>query len=191
MAGPNWFVSNAGRVEGPFKASDLATNRLLVPSSYVWHDGLDEWELVTESELAPLVADLDADSSMSSGWPDEPSGAGAPGGPPVPGNGATPAGRGSWDDIDPEAGAAPGPSPWSVAAMACGALAILFFPILLGPFGMVLAGVGFRRQEPRAALGMGIAVGGMVLGFILAFLAVSGGISDGVDAVDALRSTRP
>lgn len=162
MAGPNWYVSNGGRVEGPFKAEDLATNRLLVPSSYVWHDGLDGWQAAGESELASLLVNDDL----------------------------TPAGRPSWEAIDPAVDAPPTPSPWSIAAMSAGVLAVLFFPIVLGPLGMFLAGVGFRRQEPRAALGMGIAIGGMILGFLLAFFAVSQGVGSVEDLENAFGAVQ-
>jgi hypothetical protein len=197
MAGPNWYVSNDGRVEGPFKASDLATNRLLVPSSYVWHEDLDEWQQVTDSELAGLVAPSGpgpesqpwsppADAGHAPGtprtpdWPPQ----GAPGDPSwgTPPEAQQPPGdHPGWaaadDSSTPSYGAGSPPSggssPWSLAAIVCGALAVLFVPIVLGPLGMIFAGIALSKKEPRGALGMGIAIGGMVVGFILSALMYS------------------
>ena len=59
---------------------------------------------------------------------------------------------------------------FTIGAMVCGAIALLFFPILLGPLGIVLGAVGMSRKEKNAAVGLAAAGGGMVLGMILGVL---------------------
>ena len=57
----------------------------------------------------------------------------------------------------------------SIIAIACGVLAILFLPIILGPAGIVLAIFAMRNGERLAKLAMGVAIGGMLLGFVVGF----------------------
>lgn len=57
---------------------------------------------------------------------------------------------------------------FSYIAIACGIVAILFLPILFGPAGIILAIVANRRGEPLWKVALGVAIGGMVLGFVLA-----------------------
>lgn len=70
-------------------------------------------------------------------------------------------------------GAPGGPTPrsgaqvFSYAAIASGIIAILFLPILFGPVGIILAVVANRRGEPLWKVALGVAIGGMILGFIL------------------------
>ena len=55
----------------------------------------------------------------------------------------------------------------SIGAIVCGVAALLFCPILLGPVGIVLGVLALRRNESLAKVGIGVAVGGMIGGFIL------------------------
>jgi hypothetical protein len=56
---------------------------------------------------------------------------------------------------------------FSILAIICGILAILILPIIFGPVGIILAVVGQRRGEQLWKVALGVAVGGMVLGFVL------------------------
>lgn len=62
--------------------------------------------------------------------------------------------------------ASPG-SGYSTAALILGAIAFLFFPIVLGPAGLILAAVGMSKGEKNAAVGMTVAACGTVIGMIL------------------------
>ena len=64
-------------------------------------------------------------------------------------------------------------SPFSIAAIVLGALAVLFLPILLGPVAIVLGAVGMSKGEPMGKIGLIVGIAGMLLGFALgaAFLA--------------------
>jgi hypothetical protein len=55
----------------------------------------------------------------------------------------------------------------SIGAIVCGVVALLICPILLGPAGIVLGVFALRRNESLAKVGIGVAVGGMIGGFIL------------------------
>jgi hypothetical protein len=57
----------------------------------------------------------------------------------------------------------------SIIAIVCGVVAILFLPIILGPVGIVLAIFAMRNGERLSKVAMGVAIGGMLLGLILAF----------------------
>jgi hypothetical protein len=69
-----------------------------------------------------------------------------------------------------------GPAPrlgaqiFSIMAIVCGVLAVLFVPILFGPIGVILAIVGNRRGEPLWKVGLGAALAGMALGILLGYL---------------------
>lgn len=56
---------------------------------------------------------------------------------------------------------------FSTGAIVCGAIAFLFFPIILGPVGLILAAVGKSKGEERANLGFVVAGLGLVVGMIL------------------------
>ena len=62
---------------------------------------------------------------------------------------------------------------FSILAMVCGVLAILMLPIAFGPIGAILAIVAQRRGEPLWKVGLGVALGGMVLGFVLGAIVLS------------------
>ena len=55
----------------------------------------------------------------------------------------------------------------SIGAIVCGVVALLFCPILLGPAGIVLGAIALNRQESMAKIGIGVAVGGMIGGFVI------------------------
>jgi Protein of unknown function (DUF2510) len=55
----------------------------------------------------------------------------------------------------------------SIGAIICGVLALLICPILLGPAGIIFGVFALRRGESLAKVGIGVAVGGMIGGFIL------------------------
>jgi hypothetical protein len=58
----------------------------------------------------------------------------------------------------------------SVAAMVCGAVALLFAPIIIGPIGIVLAAVGKSRGERLANVGLAVAILGTIVGLVLAYV---------------------
>ncbi len=62
---------------------------------------------------------------------------------------------------------------FSILAIVCGVIAILIFPIVFGPVGIVLAVVANRRGEPLWKVALGVAIGGMVLGFLLGAIVLS------------------
>jgi hypothetical protein len=61
----------------------------------------------------------------------------------------------------------------SIIAMVCGAIALLFCPILLGPAGIVCGVVAKKRGESLATIGISVAAAGMILGFILGALSAA------------------
>ena len=63
-------------------------------------------------------------------------------------------------------------SGFSTAAIILGVIAILFFPIILGPAGIVLGAVAKSKGESKAVVGMTVAACGTVVGMILGALAV-------------------
>jgi hypothetical protein len=64
----------------------------------------------------------------------------------------------------------PGPQIFSILAIVCGVLAILTLPIIFGPVGAILAVVGRSRGETLWKVGLGAAIGGLVLGILLGSL---------------------
>lgn len=59
---------------------------------------------------------------------------------------------------------------YSVAAIICGVVALLFFPIIFGPAGLVLGAVAYTRHERLWAIGMAMALVGGLVGFFIGFL---------------------
>lgn len=64
----------------------------------------------------------------------------------------------------------PAPTPvspgnsFSIGAIICGAISLLFFPIVLGPIGLVLAAVAKSKNEKNAVIGFVVAGVGMLVG---------------------------
>lgn len=182
-----WYVAAEGRSDGPFDGDELERRRVegqLGPDTLVWRDGFDRWTPASECELASLFAN-DGDNQPPA-W-----GSAVHAPPPPPPGGApawqqqAPPQQGAWQPQpaaryqEPAFGwqQAPASQPtgdpssaMSTAAIVCGVVSVLFFPIVLGPVGIVLAAVALGRKEPKAGLAMAIAVGGMVLGFIIGAL---------------------
>lgn len=183
MSDGNWWVSVTGTAEGPYGPHEIAAQHAqgrVVATTPVWRDGMTEWLPAGETELVNL---LTAGPRPATPPPV------ATGGPPPPASSgaaqAWTAPPGSWSANAPADvpfahtwQSAPPPS-WgratpqaagnglSTAAIVCGVIAILFIPIVLGPAGIICAGKAKSRGEPWAGVGMAIAVGGMVLGFII------------------------
>ncbi|MBW3665184.1 MAG: hypothetical protein KY469_18985 [Actinobacteria bacterium] len=59
---------------------------------------------------------------------------------------------------------------FSIGAIACGLLAFVIFPIVLGPIGIVLGAIAKSNNEPKANWGLGIAIAGTAIGMLLGFL---------------------
>lgn len=51
-----------------------------------------------------------------------------------------------------------------------GVIAILFFPIILGPAAIICAGIGMSKGDPLGRWALAVAIGGTVLGFVLGFI---------------------
>ena len=64
---------------------------------------------------------------------------------------------------------------YSTIAIMLGCIALLILPIVLGPIGIVMAAVGFSKKEPRAPIGLTVAIVGMVLGMVIGALVFAGG----------------
>ncbi len=62
---------------------------------------------------------------------------------------------------------------FSTAGIVCGALAFLFFPIILGPAGLILGAVAKSKGDPRGGTAMLVSGLGLVCGMILGFLMYS------------------
>ena len=58
----------------------------------------------------------------------------------------------------------------SIGAMVCGGIALLFFPIILGPIGIILGAVALSRKEPWGGIGLAVAGVGMVAGMVLGII---------------------
>ena len=58
-------------------------------------------------------------------------------------------------------------SPFSIAAIVLGIVAVFLLPILLGPLAIVLGAVGMSRREPLGKIGLIVGIVGMVAGFAL------------------------
>ena len=76
-------------------------------------------------------------------------------------------------DFVPDRAAAKGPgNAFSISAYVLGGIAILFFPIIFGPAGIACALVARSKKEAQANVALAVAIGGMVLGFILGAIVV-------------------
>jgi hypothetical protein len=59
---------------------------------------------------------------------------------------------------------------FSIIGLICGGIAFLFFPIIFGPAGLILGGIGMSRGEKLAVRAMVVSGAGFVLGMALGFL---------------------
>jgi hypothetical protein len=192
-----WYVAEGGQTAGPLDRATLAgwqQQGRLQPSSYVWRDGMAGWAAARETPLATLFAGAPAGpppTPFGGVGPTEPARPSSPAGPawvdaPSQPLGSAPsAGTGSWNPPPGTGGTGWGTPPpstrpttassgLSVGAIVCGVIATLFFPILFGPLGIVLAGVAMSRNEPKARTAMTVAVAGMLVGFVLGMLVWAG-----------------
>ena len=64
-------------------------------------------------------------------------------------------------------------------AIACGLVALIILPIILGPVGLVLASKAKKHGEPRAAFASTIALVGMIGGFAVGCLVYSAALGSG------------
>jgi hypothetical protein len=62
---------------------------------------------------------------------------------------------------------------WSIVAYVLGGIAVLFFPSIFGPAGIICAIVARSKGEPQANAALAVAIGGTVLGFILGAIVAS------------------
>lgn len=58
-------------------------------------------------------------------------------------------------------------SGFSTAGIVCGAVSFLFFPIILGPAGLILGAIGKSKGEAKAVVAMAVSGVGLVVGMIL------------------------
>ncbi|GAA4698428.1 hypothetical protein [Nocardioides nanhaiensis] len=61
----------------------------------------------------------------------------------------------------------------SIIGIVCGVVAVLFFPIVFGPLGLILGGIGKSRGEKLSTIALVVAAVGMVVGFLLGALVYS------------------
>lgn len=63
---------------------------------------------------------------------------------------------------------------YSIVGIVMGAIAFFFFPIVLGPVGLILGAVGKSKGESKAVVAIVVSAAGLVIGMILgAMLATS------------------
>jgi hypothetical protein len=185
-----WYVAEGGQTVGPLDRATLTgwqQQGRLQPTSYVWRDGMTGWAAARETPLAVMFEPAPpAPPPAPSGGPGGPAGPAWVDAPNRPLGNAPSREAGPWGSASgpgstggaawattphaPHAVAAPPSNGLSIGAMVCGAVATLFFPILFGPLGIVLAGVGMSRDESKARTAMTVAVVGMVVGFVLGML---------------------
>ncbi len=75
-----------------------------------------------------------------------------------------------------EARQASGGKALSIIAMLFGLVALVFFPIVFGPLGIVIAAIAALRHEEWWVWGAAVAAAGTVIGMILGYLVFTGGI---------------
>jgi hypothetical protein len=51
--------------------------------------------------------------------------------------------------------------------MGLGVVAVLFFPIILGPIAMIVGAVGWSRGEPQGPIGVVVGLVGLIVGMVL------------------------
>jgi hypothetical protein len=56
---------------------------------------------------------------------------------------------------------------FSTASIICGAFAFLFFPIVLGPAGLILAAIAASKHEPQTPVAFVVSGLGMAIGMLI------------------------
>ncbi len=54
-----------------------------------------------------------------------------------------------------------------MASFICAVIALIFLPIVLGPLGAAMAGIGMSKGDPLAKWALGTSIAAMVLGMVL------------------------
>ena len=58
----------------------------------------------------------------------------------------------------------------ATAGLACGIVAFLFLPIILGPLGIIFGAIAWSKGHPRGPAATIVSIAGLVVGFILGAL---------------------
>ncbi len=56
---------------------------------------------------------------------------------------------------------------FATAGLACGIVAFLFFPIVLGPLGIVLGAIAWNKGHPRGQTATIVSIVGLIVGMML------------------------
>jgi Protein of unknown function (DUF2510) len=56
---------------------------------------------------------------------------------------------------------------FSIIGIICGAIAFLLLPVLFGPAGLILGGIGLSKKEPLGIVALIVSGVGMIAGFII------------------------
>lgn len=179
-----WHVILDGEARGPVEAATVTAWRhqgLVTPSTLVWTEGMPQWAPASQTDLVHLfesgAQEQDSEAVEQPSWGvrvEAPRPAPPPPASPTPPPAPTQVGfvrstAGQYGPVasTPQQGSG---SPFSVAALVCGCIAFLFFPIIFGPIAIVLATVGKVRSEGLATAALVIAIAGTVIGLILGLL---------------------
>ena len=88
----------------------------------------------------------------------------------APGPGPQGYGSGPSSGGGPAAGGTPPGRVLTILGFVFGGISLLFFPIILGPAGIICAAVAMSKGDPLARWALGVAIAGMVLGFVIGYL---------------------
>lgn len=109
-----------------------------------------------------------------SGWQAPPGGHQPQGGPPPPPPGA------GWQQQPAPGPQYPPPPPgsaqgrgYTIASFICAVIALVFFPVVLGPLGAVLGYVGHRKGDPAGKWALIASIAALVLGMIIGLIVFS------------------
>ena len=59
---------------------------------------------------------------------------------------------------------------YTVASFICAVIALIFLPIVLGPLGAAMAGIGMSKGDPLAKWALGASIACMVIGMVLGLI---------------------
>lgn len=76
----------------------------------------------------------------------------------------------------------------TILAFVFGAIAILFLPIIFGPVAIVLAIVGYKKEDPLARYALPFAIVATILGFVLGLLVFAATDDDNDSMAIAVRA---